>query len=78
MRLRRESLYLETHGQRFELSYDGDEAADAAAAEAAVNGDGGEGMVVGEDTYRWARCKTPLPLAGMRALGGAPAHVASP
>ena len=45
-RLRRESLYLETHSQRYELSFEGDvEAVD----------DGGEGLV-GEDKYRWARC----------------------
>jgi hypothetical protein len=99
-RLRRDSLYLETHGHRFELSYDGDvngndaaavaaaaamataaaptgagagagveAGAGAGAASGGVDGSEGAGAVVGEDTYRWARCKTPLPLAGMRALG---------
>ena len=58
-RLRRESLYLETHSQRYELSFEGDvEAVD----------DGGEGLV-GEDKYRWARCLKPKPLAETRRLG---------
>ena len=58
-RLRRESLYLETHGQRYELSFEGDaEAVD----------DKGEGLA-GEDKYRWARCLKPKPLAEMRRLG---------
>lgn len=70
-RLRRESLYLETHGQRFELSFEGNGETAAAAASSGAEGARavGEGGSVGEDTYRWARCKKPLPLASMRQLG---------
>ena len=58
-RLRRESLYLETHSQRYELSFEGDvEAVD----------DGGEGLV-GEDKYRWARCREAQAAAETRRLG---------
>lgn len=74
-RLRRESLYLETTTQRFELSYDGDDDNNDnnAGGDGNGNGNGGGGegsaSVGGEDKYRWARCKTPLPLAIMRSLG---------
>jgi hypothetical protein len=58
-RLRRETLYLESHGHRYELSFDGDaEAVDE-------NGCG----LASEDKYRWARCKIPRPLPETRALG---------
>ena len=78
-RLRRESLYLETQGQRFELSYEdkepgGDDdttgdGGDGGGGGGGGDDDGGAEGGVGEDTFRWARCKTPLPLASMRTLG---------
>jgi len=76
-RLRRDTLYLETHSQRFELSWDGEEqggdseggGGGGSGEAAAGGGEGGAAGAVAEDTYRWARCITPLPLGVTRSLG---------
>eukprot|EP00854_Cymbomonas_tetramitiformis_P014459 gene14459-17089_t len=57
-RLRKEILFVETHMERFELSCDScPQRSEAAAASSTP-----------EDTYRWARCKTPHTLAQLQGM----------
>lgn len=62
-RLRMETLYLESHSTRYELSCETELDEEGVPVGMA---DGGEAP---EDTYRWARCNAPLPLENVRALG---------
>jgi hypothetical protein len=62
-RLRKETLYLESHSTRYELSCETELDEEGVPVGMA---DGGEAP---EDTYRWARCNAPLPLENVRALG---------
>jgi hypothetical protein len=58
-RLRRETLFLESHAHRYELSFEGDpEAVD----------DEGKGLA-SEDAYRFARCVAPKSLTETTRLG---------
>lgn len=57
-RLRKEILFVETHMERFELSCDScPQRSETAAASSTP-----------EDTYRWARCKTPHTLAQLQGM----------
>tara|TARA_B100000401_G_scaffold92412_1_gene59093 strand:+ start:184 stop:1005 length:822 start_codon:yes stop_codon:yes gene_type:complete len=61
-RLRRETLYLETHARRYELSYDG-----PVFDEEEENYD--EVNAPEADVYRWGRCATPRDLRHTAELG---------
>lgn len=61
-RLRRETLYLETHTKRYELSYDG-----PVFDEEEENYD--EVNAPEADVYRWGRCATPRDLRQTAELG---------
>jgi hypothetical protein len=75
-RLRNEVLYLETQRARFELTWEGltgpAGVTEASASASAMELSGADGAL---DAFRWARCRTPLPLEAARAAG-APLRVA--
>lgn len=52
-------IYLETHKERFELSWDG----------SAIEGEIKPEDVAAQDSYSWSRCKAPLPIADMLSVG---------